>query len=190
MSQKNDFVWNFNLDKDLERSLLINDQTLNEDINFMIKYSKFNQNIQFDVKNYEKYRNGDKTISIYRNLSKSIFAELFLDLRTSDDSKIDVDYRNKYFGVYSDTKCEINRFMKESHSLFLTDGNKDHHEDNLMIFGWNVINIPNYSFYFVQRKQFNKSLNKDIVRTAAIEISDYDSNELLELKYNNFVNKE
>lgn len=120
------------------------------------------------------------TFTIIRNLSKSVFANKYLELNSYNSHKNinGMYYDSKNYLVKDNKNYDLNKFLDETYNMSY----KNKFEQNypyskqpnyLLIKGYNFSNYKNkYMFLYFERTKYIKNENLIKTRTAAMEIHD------------------
>lgn len=150
-----------------------------------IYFHKGNTSIGFkpDHNLQELSKNGNISITMYKDLKKSTFASTFLDIKdfTSDTLNI----KNQFSNVLDPFKEKIQYIANESIKLskFEIDDGKKVLENLLYVYTFTFTDYDNeYLFVLAERQHIDTLLCKKFVRTSGIQISTLDClNDMLKI---------
>lgn len=179
-------TFDIELSDQLNRSIAM-DTTINDvPIYFGVLFNKRSSFLQFKTcKTKTYYEDRDVHITMFRQLSNSVFCKSFLFLENRNDGNI--DYQNKFNGIKRNFKNDVFKFMTEKYDLKIRDNRKSN--NYLLTLGFRLNGYENdLNFFFIQRRCYNNVTNLNIIRTVGMQIANGKGLDCME-KYKRYIDR-
>lgn len=171
----------------LDRAVTFNTFMQKRNIFFSVSHNRINSPLKFQVDtNCELIKSNKIEISTFRNLSKSKFCEIFLNLESKKDEKI--DYQNKLMGLNRYYEKHIFHFLKEKYYFHIPEVKKPTNNYMLAI-GWKIYCYEEeFNFFFFQRRCYNNITRQNTLRTAGLQFATKNGLKALDEYYDHSLN--
>jgi hypothetical protein len=171
-----------NLKPTLNRLLMITSYPLDKPLPIGILFNKKSSALeaQYNTKS-DIIVNKEITIRLHRNLNNCMFSNTFFKLEDIQDKFY--DYRTKFVDVNQKYSNVLINFLAEKLELRTNTNTKEKDKSNyLMVTGWKLHDCDSdLIYYFVQRKFYNVTTRKKIIRTMGIQLSNTNGYDVLSL---------
>jgi len=143
-----------------------------------VLFNKANTYVGFntDANVYQKHRNGEIHSFIYKDLSESVFATTFLDLRNFKSRNLDI--RLQFNNILPQFREKIQYEANETIKVSKVQTPNGLFESSLYIYVFSFLDYSDeFLFFLAERQHIDVALNKKLVRTSALQISSKDAYE-------------
>lgn len=180
----NKHTFDIELSDQLNRSVTIDTMINNIPMHVGILFNKRSSFLQFKIcKSKSYYEDRDIHITMFRQLSNSVFCKSFLFLENRTEGNI--DYQNKFNGIKRNFKSEVFKFMAEKYDLKIRDNRKSN--NYLLMLGFKLNGYEHdLNYFFIQRRCYNNVTNLNIIRTIGMQIANTKGLECMD-KYKNYI---
>lgn len=147
-------------------------------IQFTLSFSAYTTALSFVYDSrYKCIQEGRILVNMYRKITKSTFANKFLNVEYKDtDSE---DYRAHFKGIKLEHKNKVYQFFGEHYNLNYNlndpftecESTLNTNTNELWISGFKLKNHTDVVYYFVERTRYNPMIDKYIIRTCAMQYS-------------------
>lgn len=177
----------FQLQASLNRALAITAWPKGKPVHFAILHHNKSTGLQFNIDN-RSLQSDDPDFNIdikmVRNLNTCMFAQTFMITKDIDMERY--DFKGQFSGLNKDMEQHIINFQREKIDLHAFP-NADKINNSLYLMGFKIVESDmDYLYYFVQRRSYNTTLRKHVLRSAAIQFATPEAQRLLEEYYDNY----
>jgi len=185
-TKKNKSIFSIEITPVLNRGIIHTYFVSGHPITVCTSYDKKTALVQFQIDgNCSVIKNRIVHVNMFRNLSSSVFAKLFLDLKddTSDKEK---DIRYRLAGLKPLYSRYLIQFMKEQYDFQINEKNRA--PVNVMyINGWKIMDVDNeLLFLLVQRRYYMDIGRINVGRSYGIQLASDKGLECLNRYYEDF----
>lgn len=152
---------------------------------FTILYHEKTPALQFVLE--AKDLNSDQfKVKMFRNLNNCYFSKTFFLLESvQDDNK---DFQCKFGGINRRFEKDVMPVKKQKFDLDIGDPKRPPN-NYLLIMGWKILGCEDdLNYYFVQRKCYNPTTRKNLIRTTGLQFSTTRGYETLQKYYDEQTN--
>ena len=143
-----------------------------------VMFSKSNTYVGFntDQRIYQMHRNGEVHSHIYKDLSESVFAATFLDLRNYKSKNLDI--KLQFNNVLEQFQDKLQYEANETIKVSKVQTRNGEFESCLYIYVFSFLDYSDeFLFFLAERQHIDVVLDKKIVRTCGLQICSNDAYE-------------
>jgi len=151
-------------------------------------FNKANTYIGFntDQRIYQMHRNNEVHSYIYKNLTESVFATTYLDLRDFKSKNLDI--RQQFNNILAQFRDKIEYIANETVKVSKVKTDNGEFESSLFLYVFSFTDYEDEFLYFLaERQHIDVVLNKKLVRTCGLQLCSNEAYEdlLTSVEYHN-----
>jgi len=173
----------------LNRSYTMYVPFMNDNFEISVMFNKSNTYVGFntDQRLYQMHRDNKIQSHIYKDMSDSIFAATFLDLRNYKSKNLDI--RQQFNNVLAQFRDKIEYQANETIKVSKISTSNGDFESILYVYVFSFMdNESEFLYFLAERQHIDVVLDKKLVRTCALQLCSNDAYEDL-IKTSEFHNR-